>query len=155
MDRGRIEQFGTPSEIYNRPKTPFVARFIGDTNLFSGKVAAVDGGQILVEVDELATTLRAGSTPGTFRVGDRISLTVRPENVKISPAGPGVDVGLTGLLEEVIYAGAHLRCRLQVNLGEVLANLPAGPSHETSISPGAVLAIGWNPDDCVVQPSLP
>ena len=155
MDRGNVEQLGTPSEIYNRPRTPFVARFIGDTNLFAGRVAAVEGDQVMVDVDALATTLRVPALAGAFTVGDPVSVTVRPENVKVSELGAGQALGLAGRLEEVTYAGAHLRCRLRVNAIEILANLPAGPSREQAVEPGALLPIGWNPGDCVIQAALP
>jgi spermidine/putrescine transport system ATP-binding protein len=153
MDRGRVEQFGTPAEIYNRPKTPFVARFIGDTNLFAGRIAEIAGSSALVEVDELAVALRVRIQAGAFPVGARVSLTVRPENVKISESGTTASAALTGRLEEAVYAGAHLRCRLRVNGTEVLANLPSGPSQERQISVGDLLPVGWSPDDCVIQAS--
>jgi spermidine/putrescine transport system ATP-binding protein len=153
INRGRVEQFATPSEIYNRPKTAFVARFIGDTNLFSGRVTVVEGASAMVAVDDLATTLAVRIEPGSFPVGSRVSLTVRPENVKVSEGRSDQAAGLTGRLEEAVYAGAHLRCRLRVNGIEVLANLPAGPSHDLRVSVGDLLPIAWSPDDSVIQSS--
>jgi len=77
FNRGRIEQIGTPSEVYFTPKTCFVASFVGDSNLFAGTTGA-DG---LVEVDGFGTI---ATSAGHVQPGREVSVLVRPETIRIS-----------------------------------------------------------------------
>lgn len=80
MNKGKIVQFANPREIYTRPKTRFVADFIGTSNFLPGTVAAVDGGMSRVSTPhgDLWT-----STNEDYRVGEDVSLSIRPEDVGI------------------------------------------------------------------------
>ena len=150
MNGGRVEQIGTPQEIYNRPATPFVARFIGDTNLMPGRIVAVRAGRATVALTESAGSVEGDFGSTALSVGDPVAVAIRPENVRISPGG-SAGAELQGHLEEAIYAGAHVRCRLRVGATEIIANVPAAPSSGTDLSIGQVFTIGWDPADCVVQ----
>ncbi len=87
MNDGAIEHLGTPREIYEHPRTRFVAGFIGTSNLLTGTVTRVDGGRAVIEVspDEriLVPVSRAGLAPGS-----PLELTVRPEKIEISATRP-------------------------------------------------------------------
>ncbi len=150
MNGGRVEQIGTPQEIYDRPATPFVARFIGDTNLLQGRIVTAGGRRARISLDDVEGSVEGEFGSDALQAGDRVALAIRPENVRIS-LGESADAGLHGRLEEAIYAGAHVRCRLRVNATEIIANVPAAPSSGTDLSVGEVFAIRWNPTDCVVQ----
>src|SRR5215213_1534350 len=87
MDRGHIVQVATPAEIYEQPRSRFVAEFIGDVNLIEGGLASVDRGGVALE--SAAGRLIAADA-GEAKAGDRIWLAVRPEKVRITldqPAG--------------------------------------------------------------------
>jgi len=147
-----VEQLGPPADIYNRPATPFVARFVGDTNVFPARISRVEDGRAWVDIEPLATCLPVGPTPEGLGSGDRVSVSVRPENVEIAEpvASSG---GLQGRLEDAIYAGAHVRCRVSVHGADVLANVPTGPSRSARFEIGQVVAVRWQPQDCIVQRS--
>jgi spermidine/putrescine transport system ATP-binding protein len=111
MNRGRIEQTGKPAEIYETPRTSFVAAFIGDTNFFEGRVT-----------DSLSERFSKADIPGLgsimidndkpVRPGDRIHLSLRPEKIILSrnQPEPGTwDNILQGTIEDVIYFGSHTR----------------------------------------------
>ena len=111
MNRGRIEQTGKPAEIYETPRTSFVAAFIGDTNFFEGRVT-----------DSLSERFSKADIPGLgsimidndkpVRAGDRIHLSLRPEKIILSrnQPSPGTwDNILQGTIEDVIYFGSHTR----------------------------------------------
>ena len=111
MNRGRIEQTGKPAEIYETPRTSFVAAFIGDTNFFEGRV-----------IDSLSERFSKADIPGLgsimidndkpVRPGDRIHLSLRPEKIILSrnQPSPGTwDNILQGTIEDVIYFGSHTR----------------------------------------------
>ncbi|MDR2597838.1 MAG: ABC transporter ATP-binding protein [Treponema sp.] len=115
MNQGDILQIGTPQEIYESPATDFVARFIGETNLFDGKVIKaekidVQGAQeymVELEIPELGVI--KVTTVDDVHAGQLVSFTIRPEKIVISkekPATKREDINLiTGIVDEPIYSG--------------------------------------------------
>src|ERR1700749_154000 len=78
MNRGRIEQLGTPAEIYDRPQSAFGARFIGGSNILSGK--AVDASRVEIAGSTVATTGRP------LRAGESVSVSVRQHEIELVDA---------------------------------------------------------------------
>lgn len=150
MNGGRVEQLGTPAEIYHRPRTLFVARFIGDTNILTGRVVRVEGGCALVELDGLCAGLLASAGEVQAAPGMSVSLTIRPENVRLKAPGGG---GPRATVEEAVYAGSHIRYLLRAGPAKLIANVPVAPSSPPPLAPGSAVAVGWNPADCVLQPA--
>lgn len=116
MSAGRVEQIGTPGEIYEKPASRFVAEFIGDTNLIDGVVSngAADGVH-RVDVPGLGELL-ATDVRGAAR-GERVSLSVRPEKLHIArgrPAGGDGQNVLRGRVEDASYRGAETRYWVRV-----------------------------------------
>ena len=111
MNKGVIEQVGPPAEIYEAPRTSFVAAFIGDTNFLDGKVtAAIDSRFSRCEVEGIGSIIIDNDKPVT--PGDRINLSLRPEKLVVSrekPAVSGMDNAIQGSVEDVIYFGSHTR----------------------------------------------
>ena len=105
MSGGRIEQEGTPEEIYDRPTTAFVADFIGDSNLIEGTVSAVDGSRAEVQLGQLGTV--AGTAVGEIVVGKQVLASLRPGDIEVEedPAGE-VEV------RDAVLAGAHVALTL-------------------------------------------
>ena len=86
FNKGRIEQIGTPEELYDRPATRFVASFIGDTNLVEGRVLGVAGG--ICEIETAAGRVAASArTP--LEAGAAVFVAVRPERVVLAPVADG------------------------------------------------------------------
>jgi len=109
MNKGVIEQTGRPAEIYETPRSSFVAAFIGDTNFLDGRItAAVDARFSRCEVDGLGGIVIDNDKP--VRPNDRIHLSLRPEKVVVSRERPEISVNenaVTGTVEDVIYFGSH------------------------------------------------
>jgi putrescine transport system ATP-binding protein len=106
MREGRIEQVGTPAEIYEFPRTRFVADFIGTMNIFEGKVSRAAQGEAMVESAEAGATLRAEG--GGAAAGATAFVAVRPEKIAIARAGDPAaraDNVLEGVVEEIAYLG--------------------------------------------------
>jgi spermidine/putrescine transport system ATP-binding protein len=82
MSQGRVEQVGISSEIYNNPATAFVASFVGENNLFDGRVVAVRDGEAQIET---AFGPLTGLNPRRLQVGDEALLFVRPERLRLKP----------------------------------------------------------------------
>ena len=105
MDAGRIEQLGTPREVYERPATRFVAGFIGTSNLIGGRVDSVDGDLAVLAFgpDDRVMVPCTGGTSA----GDALEVSIRPEKIDLrrtAPTGTRHSV-LSGVVTEVVYHG--------------------------------------------------
>ncbi|MDR2098247.1 MAG: ABC transporter ATP-binding protein [Spirochaetaceae bacterium] len=114
LDQGNVLQVGTPHEIYESPATGFVARFIGETNLFDGRVVKVEKiegpqAEYMAELDIPDLGRVKVTTDDNVKVDDSVNFTVRPEKIVISTEKPVTkreDINmLQGIVEEPIYSG--------------------------------------------------
>lgn len=116
LQQGKVEQIGTPPELYEAPKTSFVAAFIGDTNFFEGHVDKVDGDYCDLKI-ELFPTLRLFKDK-MVHVGQKLHISIRPEKFMISlnkPEKTNANTNLlNGVVEEAIYLGSHTRYWVRV-----------------------------------------
>jgi putative spermidine/putrescine transport system ATP-binding protein len=138
MNQGRVEQVGGPLEIYERPRTRFVAEFIGLCNLLEGVVREVGTGAVAIET---ARGLRLRATPPAAKLesGQRVVMAIRPEHVVIAPAGavanrlPARVVASTYLgpvsRHRVVAAGEELLLE-----GHALAAVALAPGTETELA---------------------
>jgi putative spermidine/putrescine transport system ATP-binding protein len=108
MNEGRIEQIGAPFEIYNYPRTRFVASFVGTLNILHGKV--VDGNAGKLEID--GQTILAARAIADAQVGENRSIALRPEAVTLDAAGVGRNL-MQGTIEEVSFLGSVVRIRVR------------------------------------------
>jgi spermidine/putrescine transport system ATP-binding protein len=112
MSAGRVEQVGTPEEIYHAPASVFVAGFIGEANLIPVRVVRVAGDKVEVEMaGGTCTQVPAGGR--TFEPDARALLMVRPERVKLEAARPGHTCAIQVTVTEIIFQGPVLRCLLR------------------------------------------
>jgi len=135
MNDGRIEQLGAPSELYERPRTRFVAGFLGASNLLAGSTAG-DGAVRLSD----GTVVRVPA--GRAKRG-RVAVGVRPEKIRI---GPGEGNSLTGVVTERVYVGVSTQYLIETPAGMVTVytqNVDAGtqPPH-----PGDAVQLSWRPE---------
>jgi spermidine/putrescine transport system ATP-binding protein len=153
MRSGRLEQIGTPEEIYNAPETAFVASFIGGANLIPVHVERAD--------ERRATLLLPGGRRGhvatdgrEFRAGDAALLMLRPERIELGSSEPKPDrIGLPVTCVDVVFRGAVLRCALRDAAGgEQVAYVDAARA-DAAPRPGATLWIGWQPDSARLLPA--
>ena len=109
LSEGRAEQIGTPFEVYNWPRTRFVASFVGTLNLLAAEV--VDPAAGLLSIDGLAVT---AARPVEGRaVGDKVTVALRPEAVTLGTAG-GDRIAVPGTVDDVSFLGAVVRIRLRL-----------------------------------------
>lgn len=111
MNKGRVEQTGKPAEIYETPRTSFVAAFIGDTNFLEGRVTeSLSQRFSRAEIPGLGAVMIDNDKP--VRPGDRIHLSIRPEKLMVSRGMPTLaewDNAVPGKVEDLIYFGSHTR----------------------------------------------
>jgi spermidine/putrescine transport system ATP-binding protein len=149
MNEGRIEQLGSAEDVYERPRTTFVAGFIGVSNLMPGVVASANGdsGSVRLDSGVEVTTPVDGLSPG-----DRCYAVVRPEKLRIgdgdapsSPIGPSVG----GIVESSLYLGTSTQIVVRLD-GEVPVTVlvPNADENERQRLPGggARVRVSWAPE---------
>lgn len=126
MKAGQIDQIGTPSDIYDRPTTAFVADFIGDTNLLTGHLEPGDGAVLpVVTPTGLKILVQRPLTMPPAEMSRSVVVSVRPEKIRLSPDYPAADNCYHGHISHVMYLGTHVQCGVRLASGETLTVLQA------------------------------
>jgi ABC-type Fe3+/spermidine/putrescine transport system ATPase subunit len=110
MYGGRVEQAGTPSEVYHSPRTRFVAGFVGESNFVVGKVIKCTGERAEVQITP-NWKVSANTHGERIAVGDEITLVVRPEDIQLQTKPVS---GIPGVVSAMAFGGASLRLRIDV-----------------------------------------
>jgi putative spermidine/putrescine transport system ATP-binding protein len=150
---GRIEQVGSPVELYENPATVFVAQFLGESNLFPGTLTT-EGRSATVECDGVA--LR-GAENGNIRAGQGAVLMVRPERLRLA-VGTGrggtesrdaTENRLLGTVNDITYLGSSLRIEVQLDLGrEVTVRRSA--DEVADLRKGDRVTVVWEAEDTIL-----
>lgn len=154
MNEGRIEQAGSAADLYERPRTEFVASFLGVSNLVDARLRASQNGQATVETHDGATLHVPSARIGPHG-GDAVRLGVRPEKVRLSPADGPVAEGANVLRGTVVVAsflGVSIQYVIRAAGGEeltVFAQNLDGAEPE-SLGPGREVQLSWDPQHTFV-----
>ena len=155
MDRGRIDQVGTPREIFDQPASQFVARFIGDNNIFPGKVvnSTPDGEQALIELEvEGVGTLVArgyGVQPGT-----EAACCVRADKVRLCADVPPTSNQVSACISAIEFTGYVTRVSLflEANGKELLYKTQSDRWLDQPLQEGQTVTLSWSVNDCIFLP---
>lgn len=142
MKDGRVQQVGTPLEIYRRPANVFVAEFIGSSNLLKGEVVASDRVQVH------GHTLHVESMPNGFTAGTEITISVRPEEVGLRAGEETGDNCLQGTITFIRDVGQNVEYRIDCNGIEITSNVP--PRDKPAVERGDRVTVELPADACVV-----
>ncbi|WP_416046875.1 ABC transporter ATP-binding protein [Cupriavidus basilensis] len=151
MNGGKIEQLGSPADLYFRPRTTFVADFLGESNLLPATVDAVNGSLLDVSFIGLPARGQVLANGATFRPGDRAKVMIRPQNLHVSGT-PGAPSTLSARLTDIVVTGGVTKSYL-VLPGEqplVVAELTRGGLGRHH--PGDTLTVSWQAEDAVAIP---
>jgi putative spermidine/putrescine transport system ATP-binding protein len=144
MNDGAIEQIGTPSEVYNAPRTRFVASFVGTLNLIDGRI--VDAAAGAVEIDgQRATTRR--KLDGA-KAGDVRAMALRPEALRLGAGGDDRNT-LAGVIEDVAFLGAVVRVRVRLARATVIVDTFNSGAGDLPVR-GEPVAVNFGRDDLIV-----
>ena len=144
MHDGVIDQLATPTEIYEKPKTKFVATFIGETNIYDGCITSIKEGiaNITLENGEVAV-----KCPEDFKILEYASVSVRPEKMKFSTKK--VDgFGLVAQVKDYVYVGSVLKCIVALPNGNELKIERLAGQELPKV--GSKCYPYWNPEDAVL-----
>jgi putrescine transport system ATP-binding protein len=153
MDRGQVVQVGTPAEIYEFPRSRFVADFVGTTNLFEGTVSACEAGLITVRCAETGSELLVDDE-GRFSVGQRVWVALRPEKVRLGKqpvAGARVNQ-LRGTVWELGYLGNRSTYRVRTTSGKLVTVFAQNERRtaQAAIDWSDEVFVSWNADAAVL-----
>jgi spermidine/putrescine transport system ATP-binding protein len=135
MNGGRIEQLGNPRELYEQPRTAFVAGFLGVSNLLHGVVA----GSNVVRLDGAGEVHVRASLPPP---GTRISLGVRPEKLRLADGGTNT---LSGTVTERAYIGVSTQYVIDTTAGAITVYVQNVHEADGDAEPGRRLTVSWEP----------
>jgi spermidine/putrescine transport system ATP-binding protein len=145
MNQGALEQVATPMDLYQRPASRFVADFIGQVNLFEGRVA----GPGRVDIEGLANPLEVADT-GAAGAGDRVWLAVRPEAIDLAAraeADDGMSIAnrLPGVLRHATYLGVASSYAVEIEGGRLVKvqRMNRGRTDELDLTAGSPVWLSW------------
>jgi spermidine/putrescine transport system ATP-binding protein len=150
MRDGRVEQLGSPVELYERPKTEFVANFLGQSNLLDATVTARDNGHAVVEVHGTSLRVPASDVPGwgAVRIG------VRPEKLDLVPAGADGYTdhrnALPGTIIDSSFIGVSIQYVVETAWGDELMVFAPNRASSHGIAPGTRVSMRWEADQTFV-----
>jgi spermidine/putrescine transport system ATP-binding protein len=153
MSEGRVEQIGTPQEIYNSPATLFVAGFIGSANLLPGDLVGRDG-------DDAVVTLTAGHTVRVRTdverpAGTPVSVMLRPERLTAAATSGDDGRSIEGTVADVVFQGATARIIVHLkDDSEVIASVVTG-TDLPFLLPGSPVHLTWQPGTAVLLQGWP
>ncbi len=148
MNQGTVHQIGTPTEIYERPSTRFVADFIGESNLMPARLVGKNAEHAKIELDGgLVCHGRLGSTRGS--AGDRMTLMVRPEQIIVDAPDDAAINRFDGVLDSASYHGSIIRFQIRLESGLTLRGERPNLGHN-DMKIGQRIAIGWHRDHSVL-----
>lgn len=156
MNAGRIEQIGTPRDIYQDPANRFVAEFIGSMNLLDGTIAAAADADGLCVVGLDSGSRISARAPSDFPVGHRVCVAMRPERCGVVPAGRQARTGanlLDAVVSHIVYLGSREDLYLTLPDGTKVVSEIVGDI-AWDIRTGQDVLFQCDPAECVVLPAM-
>jgi spermidine/putrescine transport system ATP-binding protein len=154
MSQGRILQLGQPEDIYERPRSTFVADFIGQTNLLSGHLLGMEDG--LASIDLAGAGVIRAVTPHGGPSADDVQITVRPEKITMTtgrepaPSGDGWNT-VPGVIHESVYLGTHTQFVVRLESGStVIVHRQNLAQRSEDLRSGAPVVLAFDPQSASV-----
>ncbi len=155
MNKGIIEQMGTPREIYEHPATAFVADFVGLLNAFDFRVDEIAGDRAIMRVGDNQRVVAL--LPDGRSVGERFKVGVRPERVRLGsarPGGPQDGTRLEGTIAQLVYLGTMTQFHVDTGLGVRMVSHRLNDERTEELDPGSRVVLSWESEYVTVLGSL-
>ena len=151
MNEGRIEQIGTPNEVYETPSTAFVAKFLGESNVLQATVAQVSGSAIVCDL--AGHQIHAQSPNQQFAPGQQVEVVLRTEAISLSSESLPLDNCFRARLSHVIYLGGHTRYQVEIG-GHRVILIETNRGDQSGLQEGSDVYVGWSArDSLLVKPT--
>ena len=157
MDAGHLEQVATPRELYEEPRSRWVAEFVGDINIFEGELESREAARLMISTRDAGTI--AVAEPRQPISQTLVCVAIRPEKVKLSSRGPASDAlqahainRMEGVVTDVSYLGGITSYKVKLDSGAVLRSSMANTARiDIDAYHASQRVVAWfTPDDCVV-----
>ncbi|WP_431951832.1 ABC transporter ATP-binding protein [Actinacidiphila sp. bgisy167] len=150
MNAGRIEQLGAPTDLYENPRTTFVANFLGQSNLIEAEVAGTSGDDLLLSVGDGRLAMPSARCVPSVREGDTLLAGVRPEKITILHADDAAEVPegrnkITGRIVDASFIGVSTQYVVDSPWCPELAVFAPNVERDARLVPGAEVVLHWNP----------
>lgn len=149
MNGGRVEQLGAPADLYENPRTTFVANFLGTSNLIAGEVVST-GGELVVAAGGGKLTLPRERCSAPTTGGGRLLLGIRPEKISLAHADDADDIAagrnrVTGRITDSSFIGVSTQYVVESPAGAALQVYEQNIERDPRLVPGAEVVLHWNP----------
>ena len=143
MSNGRVEQVGTPSEVYEEPRTTYVADFLGVSNLMDARAdGVVHDGRTTVRLGEFELIAAQGDTDAR---GD-VKVVIRPERIRLEESGTGGENRVPGMVERVVYVGSTMQVIVHLAPGQTIQVWVQNQGEGLPFAQGHPVAVHLPPD---------
>ncbi len=143
MHQGRLQQYGTPREVYRHPANRVVADFMGLVNLVPAQLQPGSNGSLIAAAGSLQLAI---APPPAARAGETVELAIRPENIHLRAANGAGEPGVRARIEEVSYLGNLIEYIVAV--GTIRLRVQAGP--DADFAPGSEALLSIDAGQCKV-----
>ncbi|MFF4157202.1 ABC transporter ATP-binding protein [Streptomyces sp. NPDC001678] len=150
MNAGRVEQMGAPADLYETPRTTFVANFLGTSNLIAADVVGT-GDDVLLRVSDTKLTLPGTRCTATARVGEKLLVGIRPEKITLTHADDAGTIAdgrnrLAGRIAQSSFIGVSTQYLVDSPAASGLSVYEQNIERDPRLVPGADVVLHWNPD---------
>lgn len=149
MNGGRVEQLGAPADLYENPRTTFVANFLGTSNLIEGEIVST-GGDLVVAAGGGKLTLPRERCSAPTTSGGRLLLGIRPEKISLAHVDDADDIAagrnrVTGRITDSSFIGVSTQYVVESPAGTALQVYEQNVDRRAGLLPGAEVVLHWNP----------
>ncbi|MEV5338071.1 ABC transporter ATP-binding protein [Streptomyces sp. NPDC052676] len=150
MNAGRVEQLGAPADLYENPKTTFVANFLGTSNLIEAEVDAAGGDEIVLKAGGGKLSLPSRRCSAPTAAGGKVLVGVRPEKISLTHADDAGDIPdgrnrVTGRIADASFIGVSTQYVVDSPAGAALQVYVQNVDRDARLAPGAEVVLHWNP----------
>jgi spermidine/putrescine transport system ATP-binding protein len=151
MNAGRVEQLGSPGDLYENPRTTFVANFLGTSNLIETEILGADAGSLTVRGGDVKLTLPADRCTAPTATGGKILVGIRPEKITLAHADdagaiPGHRNRVPGRIADTSFIGVSTQYVVDSPLCPGLSVYAQNVERDGRLVPGAEVVLHWNPE---------
>ena len=144
MNEGKIEQMGSPADLYDNPRTSFVANFLGQSNLIKGSIVDASGDNKVVDIFGTKIALPAARNHAH---DSSVLLGIRPEKIRIQPAGTSMSGNILtgGVISDASYIGVSTQYQVEMPWGQELMVFEQNDDGTPPLAKGDAVTISWEP----------
>ena len=150
MNQGGIEQIGSPAEVFEKPATSFVAKFLGDPNVIRGKAVEVDGSHVVCEINGERRV--KGTANVDILKGANVDVLIRGERIRLTTGANGPDNSVPIRIEHAVYLGNNIRYIMRMD-EHILAAVENNQGQPAKSDAGSQLFAEWSAKDTLVFPA--